>query len=47
VAFEVARTLGAPLDIFVVRKLGLPGHRELTMGAIAWGGVRILNEEMS
>jgi putative phosphoribosyl transferase len=46
VAFEVARTLGAPLDIFVVRKLGLPGHRELAMGAIASGGVRILNADV-
>jgi putative phosphoribosyl transferase len=46
VAFEVARALGAPLDIFVVRKLGLPGHRELAMGAIASGGVRILNEDV-
>lgn len=46
VAFEVARALTAPLDIFVVRKLGLPGHRELAMGAIASGGVRILNEDV-
>jgi putative phosphoribosyl transferase len=46
VAFEVARALGAPLDIFVVRKLGLPGHRELAMGAIASGGVRILNADV-
>jgi putative phosphoribosyl transferase len=44
VAHEVARALGAPLDIFLVRKLGLPGHRELAMGAIASGGVRVLNE---
>ena len=43
VAFEVARALGAPLDIFVVRKLGVPGHAELAMGAIASGGVRVLN----
>lgn len=43
VAFEVARALGAPLDIFLVRKLGVPGHEELAMGAIATGGVRILN----
>lgn len=44
VAYEVARRLGAPLDIFLVRKLGLPGHEELAMGAIASGGVRVLNE---
>ncbi len=46
VAYEVARALGAPLDIFLVRKLGLPGHRELAMGAIASGGVRVLNEDV-
>jgi predicted phosphoribosyltransferase len=44
VAFEVAKALGAPLDIFLVRKLGVPGHEELAMGAIASGGVRVLNE---
>ena len=44
VAFEVASALSAPLDIFVVRKLGVPGHPELAMGAIASGGVRVLNE---
>jgi predicted phosphoribosyltransferase len=44
VGYEVARALGAPLDVFVVRKLGLPGHPELAMGAIASGGVRVLNE---
>jgi putative phosphoribosyl transferase len=43
VAYEVARALRAPLDIFVVRKLGTPDHRELAMGAIASGGVRVLN----
>jgi predicted phosphoribosyltransferase len=43
VAYEVARELGAPLDVFVVRKLGVPGHEELAMGAIASGGVRVLN----
>ena len=43
VGFEVARELGAPLDIFVVRKLGLPGHEEYAMGAIASGGVRVMN----
>jgi predicted phosphoribosyltransferase len=46
VAFEVARALHAPLDVFVVRKLGLPGHEEVAMGAIATGGVRILNEDV-
>ena len=46
VAFEVARGLGAPLDVFVVRKLGVAGHRELAMGAIASGGVRVLNQEV-
>jgi predicted phosphoribosyltransferase len=46
VAFEVARELGAPLDVFVVRKLGAPGQEELAMGAIASGGVRVLNSEV-
>ena len=46
VAYEVARALDAPLDVFVVRKLGLPGHEELAVGAIASGGVRVLNEEV-
>ena len=46
VAFEVARALGAPLDICVVRKLGVPGHEELAMGAIGPGGVRVLNEDV-
>ena len=46
VAFEVAKALGVPLDVFVVRKLGTPGQRELAMGAIATGGVRVLNEEV-
>ena len=46
VAYEVARALNAPLDVFVVRKLGLPGHSELAMGAIASGGVRVLNNEV-
>src|SRR5438874_11957029 len=44
VAFEVARSLDAPLDVFLVRKLGVPGHEELAMGAIATGGVRVVNE---
>jgi putative phosphoribosyl transferase len=46
VAFEVARALGAPMDVFVVRKLGLPVHPELAMGAIASGGVRVMNEDV-
>jgi len=46
VGFEVARALGAPLDVFLVRKLGVPGHEELAMGAVATGGVRVLNDEI-
>src|ERR1700729_3783198 len=46
VAFEVAQELGAPLDVFVVRKLGVPGHEELAMGAIAADGVRVLNPDV-
>jgi predicted phosphoribosyltransferase len=46
VGFEVARALRAPLDVFVVRKLGLPGYAELAMGAIASGGVRVMNEDV-
>jgi predicted phosphoribosyltransferase len=46
VAFEVARTLRAPLDVFVVRKLGVPGHEEFAMGAIASGGARVRNDEV-
>src|SRR5262249_55154815 len=46
VAFEVAQALHAPLDVFLVRKLGLPGHAELAIGAIATGGVRVLNEDL-
>lgn len=46
VAYEVARALHAPLDVFIVRKLGLPGHPELAMGAIASGGVRVLNDDV-
>jgi predicted phosphoribosyltransferase len=45
VAHEVARALGAPLDVFVVRKLGVHGHEELAMGAVATGSVRVLNDE--
>jgi len=44
VGYEVARRLGAPLDVFVVRKLGMPGQEELAIGAVASGGVRVLNE---
>jgi putative phosphoribosyl transferase len=46
VGSEVARALGAPLDVFLVRKLGLPGHEELAMGAIASGGIRLINEDV-
>lgn len=46
VAYEIAQALDVRLDIFIVRKLGLPGHRELAMGAIASGGVRVLNEDV-
>jgi len=46
VAYEVARTLGAPLDVFLVRKLGVPGREELALGAIASGGVRLLNADV-
>lgn len=46
VAFEVAKALSAPLDVFLVRKLGVPGQEELAMGAIAAGGVRVLNEDI-
>ncbi len=45
VAYEVAEALGAPLDVFLVRKLGMPGHEEFAIGAIASGGVLVLNEE--
>lgn len=46
VGFEVAQALGASLDVFVVRKLGVPGHEELAMGAIASGGATVMNEEV-
>lgn len=46
VAYEVAQALRAPLDVFLVRKLGVPGHEELAMGAIASGGARVLNEDV-
>ena len=47
VAYEVARALRVPLDVFIVRKLGVPGFEELAVGAIASGGVRVLNEEVA
>lgn len=47
VAYEVARALGLPLDVFLVRKLGVPGHEELAMGAIASGGVRVVNARVT
>lgn len=47
VGFEVARELAAPLDVFVVRKLGVPGHEELAMGAIASGGIRWVDEALT
>jgi putative phosphoribosyl transferase len=46
VGYQVARSLGAPLDVYLVRKLGLPGHEELAIGAIASGGVRVLNDRL-
>jgi predicted phosphoribosyltransferase len=46
VGYEVAMALRVPLDVFVVRKLGVPGHQELAMGAVATGGVRVLNDEL-
>jgi predicted phosphoribosyltransferase len=46
VAFEVAQVLAAPLDVFLARKLGVPGHEELAMGAVASGGVRVLNHDV-
>jgi putative phosphoribosyl transferase len=46
VAYEIAQALSAPLDVFLVRKLGVPGHEELAMGAIASGGVRVVNEDV-
>lgn len=46
VGFELARALRAPMDVFVVRKLGVPGHEELAMGAVASGGVRVINEDV-
>src|SRR5437660_6202359 len=46
VAFEVAQALNAPLDVFVVRKLGVPGYEELAMGAVATGDIRVLNDQI-
>lgn len=46
VAYEVAKALDAPLDVFVVRKLGLPGHEEFAMGALASGGVMVMNPDL-
>src|SRR5947209_3554232 len=46
VGYEVAGALHAPLDVFLVRKLGVPGHEELAMGAIATGGVRVVNQSV-
>ena len=46
VGYEIARELHAPLDVFVVRKLGVPGREELAMGALASGGVRVLNADV-
>jgi putative phosphoribosyl transferase len=46
VAFEVARRLQAPLDVFLVRKLGVPGYQELAMGALATGAVRVMNKDV-
>jgi predicted phosphoribosyltransferase len=46
VAYEVAQALEAPLDVFLVRKLGVPGHEEFAMGAIATGGLRVINQDV-
>src|SRR3954454_8131625 len=46
IGYEVARAIEAPLDVFIVRKLGFPQHEELAMGAIASGGVRVLNDDL-
>src|SRR3977135_3874769 len=47
VGYEAAKALNVPLDVFVVRKLGVPGHEELAMGALATGGVRVLNRDVT
>ncbi|HWI16535.1 MAG TPA: phosphoribosyltransferase [Vicinamibacterales bacterium] len=46
VAYQISQALNVPLDVFVVRKLGVPGHEELAMGAIATGGIRVVNEDV-
>src|SRR3979409_219076 len=46
VAYEVAQALEAPLDVFLVRKLGVPGHEEYALGAIATGGLRVINQDL-
>ena len=46
VGYEVAKALHAPLDVMLVRKLGVPGHKELAMGAIASGGIRVISDEV-
>src|SRR5207253_4586798 len=46
VAYEVAKALPAPLDVFIVRKIGVPGHEELAMGAIASGGIVVVNRDV-
>lgn len=46
VGFEIAKALSVPLDVFIVRKLGVPGHEELAMGALAMGGITVFNEEL-
>src|SRR3954468_19630237 len=46
IGYEVARAIAAPLDVFIMRKLGFPRHEELAMGAIASGGVEVLNDEV-
>lgn len=45
-AYEIARLLEAPLDVFIVRKIGVPGHRELAIGALASGGIQVLNGQL-
>lgn len=46
VAYEIARLLGAPLEVFIVRKIGVPGHREVAMGALASGGIQVLDGDL-
>ena len=47
IGYEITEALGVPLDVFLVRKLGVPGHEELAMGAIAMGGLRVLNDDLA